>query len=208
MEIVKAENHLPEWASGKPMKVEDLYTDIESQAYDSHFAVILNTEPKKSWLKEHPFAKGVSYIPISKLEFMMSYFFGDWYVEIRDTKLLANSLVVTVRVHYKKALKPEGSEQWHWTDGVGAVPIQVNKDAGATDFLQMKANAVQIGLPAAESYAFKDAVEKLGRIFGKDLNRKDVLDYSVILGTEDAPRFVAPVAAEAPTMAHLNGGVE
>jgi hypothetical protein len=32
--------------------------------------------------------------------------------------------------------------------------------------------------PAAESYALKDAAEKLGRIFGKDINRKDTIDIT------------------------------
>jgi hypothetical protein len=35
-------------------------------------------------------------------------------------------------------------------------------------------------VPAAESYAVKDAAEKIGRIFGKDLNRKDLLTYDSI----------------------------
>ena len=35
--------------------------------------------------------------------------------------------------------------------------------------------------PAAESYAIKDAAEKLGKIFGKDLNRKDVIGYESLL---------------------------
>jgi len=31
--------------------------------------------------------------------------------------------------------------------------------------------------PAAESYAVKDAAEKIGKIFGKDLNRADQIVY-------------------------------
>ena len=34
--------------------------------------------------------------------------------------------------------------------------------------------------PAAESYAIKDAVEKLGKLFGKDLNRKDSMGYDML----------------------------
>jgi hypothetical protein len=33
-------------------------------------------------------------------------------------------------------------------------------------------------LPAAESYAIKDAAEKLGILFGKNLNRKDTIAFS------------------------------
>ena len=34
-----------------------------------------------------------------------------------------------------------------------------------------------MGAPAAESYAVKDAAEKIGKLFGKDLNRKDNINY-------------------------------
>jgi len=35
----------------------------------------------------------------------------------------------------------------------------------------MKTMAIQMGAPAAESLAVKDAAEKIGRIFGRDVNR-------------------------------------
>jgi len=35
-------------------------------------------------------------------------------------------------------------------------------------------------LPAAESYAIKDAAEKLGQIFGSNLNRKDTVQTDTI----------------------------
>lgn len=194
-DIVLVEPKISKWISGEPVKLEELYTDIDSQAYDSQLATILNQEPKKSWIKTHPIAKNVQYIPIEKLEFMLSYFFADWYVEIKESKLLANSLVVTVRVHYKR---PDGN--WRWSDGIGAVAVQTKQGAGATDFMLMNSNAVQIGLPAAESYAFKDAVEKLGRIFGKDLNRKEPTSYDVLLGANGESRFKDNIEVDKPNL--------
>jgi hypothetical protein len=41
----------------------------------------------------------------------------------------------------------------------------------------MNSSAIQIGAPSSESFAVKDACEKFGRIFGKDLNRKDNVNY-------------------------------
>ncbi len=69
------------------------------------------------------------------------------------------------------------TNEWDWQDGVGAAPIQTAKGAAATDFSQVNTAAVQMAAPAAESYAFKDAAEKFGKIFGKDLNRKDEMNY-------------------------------
>lgn len=196
MEIIKAPaSKIQKWIEGEKATLEELYGNIEEQAYSSNLAMILNQEPNKKWIKEHPFAKNVKYISIEKLEFMMSYFFGEWHVELLREGILANSLYAAVRVHYKH---PKG--EWRWSDGIGAVPIQIAKGAAATDFTQMNSSAVQIGLPAAESYAFKDAVEKLGRIFGKDLNRKDLANYAALFGTEQNPRFTENMLVEAPNL--------
>lgn len=190
-EIVKYEPKLP--------KLEELYSSIEKQEGLSELATLLNAPPPQAWIQEHPIAKGVKYIPIEIQEFIMSKVFGDWYTEIRDVKLIANSVAVTIRVWYWYAFKPESAGEWRWTEGVGAVPLQTDKDFGATDFNHIKSNAVQIGLPAAKSYAFKDAVESLGKIFGKDLNRKHGMDYYNLLYTKDGGlRF--PVDSSAPEL--------
>lgn len=45
-----------------------------------------------------------------------------------------------------------------------------------------KADGVQKALPAAKAYAIKDAAEEFGKIFGRDLNRKDTFnDYTSML---------------------------
>jgi hypothetical protein len=95
-------------------------------------------------------------------------------VEIKESKLLANSVVVTIRLH---VLDPISGE-WDWQDGIGATPLQTAKEAGAIEFDKIKSAAVQMGAPAAESMAVKDAAEKFGKLFGKDLGRKEILDYA------------------------------
>jgi hypothetical protein len=42
----------------------------------------------------------------------------------------------------------------------------------------MNSKAIQLWLPAAKSFAIKDAIEHIGRVFGRDLSRKDSLEYS------------------------------
>lgn len=49
------------------------------------------------------------------------------------------------------------------------------------DWNYAKSSGVQIAAPAAETYAIKDAAEKFGKLFGKDLSRKDTLSYDSIL---------------------------
>jgi len=157
-------------------KIVDLYESKDLAIKHNELAILLNQEPKKEWVKEHPMVKGLKYLPIEVVEFLMTSIFLQWRVEIKDSKLIANSVVVTVRVHYQDPITGEMS----WSDGIGATPVQTDKGAGATDFNSIKSNAIQIGFPAAKSYAVKDACELIGRLFGKDLNRKDTMSYDIL----------------------------
>ena len=162
----------------KLVKVEELFAgDLSIARKENELLVLLNHEPKITWVREHPSLNGYKYIPVEILEYLLTSIFTRWWVEVKDVKLIANSVVVTVRLH---AISPvDGSEIWQ--DGIGAAPIQTAKGAGATDFNEMKSAAIQMGAPAAESYAIKDAAEKFGKIFGKDLNRKNGMNYSEML---------------------------
>lgn len=154
--------------------LEDLYSDKAIINKQNQLNIILNAEPKKEWVKTHPFVKNLNYLPIERVEYLLTMIFTKWRVEIKEVKILANSIVTTVRVHVQDPITGE----WDYQDGVGAMPIQVAKDAGsAIAFEKMNSSAIQIGSPASESFAIKDACEKFGRIFGKDLNRKDSVNY-------------------------------
>ena len=144
------------------------------------FLQVVNTEPPKNWVKDHPFAKGVKYLPIEKVELLLTRIFQQWKVEVLREGQLAQSLYVTVRLHY---LDPITSE-WMWQDGVGAAPLKTNKGESAANLSAILNDAVKTGLPAAESFAVKDAAEKIGKLFGKDLNRKDVMDFSPTYATQ------------------------
>jgi hypothetical protein len=139
---------------------------------DAMFQLLVNQEPKKEWIKVHPITKE-PYIPIERIEWLLTNIIVRYKVEILDSKQVANSIVVTVRLHYFDQLHNE----WTFNDGIGAAPLQTDKGSGAIDWNKIKSNAVQIGAPAAESYAVKDAAEKIGKLFGKDLNRKEVISY-------------------------------
>lgn len=172
----------------KPVKlptVADLYSDSELTVKNTALAVLLNADPKKDWIKKNQFANNTEYIPISIQEWLMTRIFGKWRVEVKSVNQLLNSVCVTIRLHFIDPV----THEWDWMDGVGAQPIQMDAGAG-NDITKIKANAIQISAPAAESYAFKDACEKLGRIFGKDLNRKWSMDYSAL--TEQAAARFSP----------------
>jgi len=127
---------------------------------------LLDNPPSEKWIKTH---NNVSYLPISRVEWLLTVIFTKWKVETKKVQLIANSVVVEVRLHVMDPM----TNEWDWQDGVGGAPIQTAKGAGATDFTQMSTYGVQKCAPAAESFAIKDAAEKFGKLFGKDINRNE-----------------------------------
>lgn len=160
---------------------------------------VLNQEPNKSWVKNHPIARDVKYLPIDKVETMLDIIFVQWRVEVLNISQLAQSICCTIRLHYKNPI----SKEWDFQDGVGAVPLKTDKGASAADLSKIKNDAVTTGAPAAKSYAIKDAAEHLGKIFGRDLNRKDVIAYNNIYAEELEPVNWSKEMAQAKTLDDL-----
>lgn len=152
----------------------DLHHDIQTAFKQDQLNLLLNQPVPPAWIKEHPFAKNVKYIPIEKIEFLLTRIFQEWKVEVLAEGQMFNAVYVKVRLHYKNPLTGE----WSFHDGVGAVDVQTAKGESAADLSKIVSNAVMKALPAAESYAIKDAAEKLGELFGKNLNRKDTMAFS------------------------------
>ena len=157
--------------------LQDLRSDIELKADQNALNVLLNAEPPKDWVKEHPVFKKVRYLPIERVEYLLTRIFLKWNVEVKAVQVVANSVVTTIRLYYQDPM----SDQMLWQDGIGAAPLQTDKGAGAVDFNAIKSDAVMKAAPAAESYAIKDAAEKIGKLFGKDLNRADKIMYDSLL---------------------------
>jgi len=164
--------------------LEELSQDTELAFKNDQLNLLLNSEPPVKWLREHPTAKvkndknesvPAKYIPIEKVEFLLTKIFQRWEVEIVDYKQIFQSVAVHVRL---RVFNPVNGE-FITMDGLGAAPIQTDAGASAADLSKIKSAAVMMALPSAESYAIKDAAEKLGKIFGKDLNRRDVLSTEV-----------------------------
>jgi hypothetical protein len=161
--------------------LNELLTDNEDSLKQNALTVLLNQDPPAKWLTEHPMIRGYKYIPIEKIEFLLTRIFGSFNVEIRNTQIVANSVVVTVRLH---VINPINGQPM-WQDGIGAAPIQTDKDKGATDWNAVKTDGVQKAAPAAETYAVKDAAEKFGKIFGRDVARKTTMNYTDLLKKSD-----------------------
>lgn len=169
-----------------PVKIptlQDLIEQDEKYLKDNQLAVLLNQPPPEKWLQKHPILTGHKYLPIERVEYLLTRIFTKWWVEVLDSKIIANSVVVTVRLF---VIDPISKEVKH-NDGIGAAPIQTDAKASATDWTKVKAAGVQMAAPMAKSYAFKDAAESFGKLFGKDASRKNQIDYNDLLKTAKAP---------------------
>lgn len=149
--------------------LQELHLDAQEAFKSDALNILLNQPVPDKWVKDHPMATGVKYLPIDKVEFLLTRIFQQWRLEVVSYQQLFQSVSVHVRLHYKNPVTGE----WLYQDGLGAVAIQTEKGASASDLSKIKSDAVMKALPAAESYALKDAAEKLGVLFGKNLNRKD-----------------------------------
>lgn len=156
---------------------EDLFKAIENQEeafITNQLNNLLQQPPHKDWVKTN---NGLEYLPIDKVEFMLTYIFGTWEWEIKREGILANSVYVTGTLKvWNRWL-----EKWQSHDGIGAVPIQLDKSQPPADIVRpsdlsrLKSQSIQMNLPAAASYAMSNAAARFGKIFGRDLNRKDTV---------------------------------
>jgi len=177
-------NNLP-----KIPTIADLVSESENDYKENALMVILNQPPPEQWLKPHPNAKTkdaqgnsvpARYLPIERVEYLLSRIFGKWWVEVRSVQVIANSVSVTVRLYVTNPL----TKEVEWQDGVGASPIQTDSGPGVMDWSFAKSAGVQMALPSAKAYAIKDASECFGKLFGKDANRQTQIDYTHLLKSE------------------------
>lgn len=166
-------------------KIDELYSDKDMAMRQNELNILLNQEPPPTWLKLHPMVNikkvigGVEqyvplpYLPIQRVEWLLTSIFQEWNVDVKEVKQIANAVCVTVTLSVRNPLTGE----WIRHDGVGAMDIQTKKGASASDLASIVSAAIPKAVPAAKSYAIKDAAECLGKLFGKDLGRADEIGY-------------------------------
>lgn len=178
MQTEFTQRHIPTMA-----EIAKLHHDPQAAFKNDKLLILLNQPPHESYIKKHPIFKvkddngkdvAARYVPIDKVEFLLTYIFGQWYPEILREGYMFNSVYVVVRLHYRHPITGE----WLYVDGIGVKELQLDSGAKASDLSAIKGTAVVIALPIAKSAAIKDAADHIGNIFGGNLNRRDVLMYS------------------------------
>jgi hypothetical protein len=160
----------------KLISLQQLVKDPEAAYKADQLKSYLNQKPPTAWVKENKYANNSKYLPIDKVELMMDVIFQTWKVEVKEVAQLFNGVRVTVRVHYKNPIDNE----WYYHDGVGAKELQTKADTGSlkADFSNINKSAIEMALPIAKTNAEKDACHHIGKLFGRDLNRKDTADFA------------------------------
>ena len=155
--------------------LKDLVSDITLYEKTDELNFLLNQEPPKTWVKEHPFVRGHKYVPIDKVEYLLRKIFKKYRIEILREGTSFNGVYVCVRVHY---LNPVSNE-WDYHDGIGAIHLQVKKGSSPSDLANINNGALSMAFPLAKTLAIKDACDMFGKLFGSDLNRRDSLPASM-----------------------------
>lgn len=158
------ENKIPTLAS--------LHHDVEEAYKNDGLKLLLNQPPHSKWLKRHPIY-GNTYLPIDKIEYLLDRIFQQWQIEILREGVVLNSCYISVRLHYIHPI----SGQWLFHDGIGAKSLQLDEGCKPSELNNIKDSAVMLAMPIAKSFAIKDAAEHFGKLFGRDLNRKDTVEF-------------------------------
>lgn len=176
----------------KKIILAELYNDevLELNYKNELLNYLLNQEPKKEWIAQHPFIKverkdkngnkikvPYEYLPIDKAEYLLRKIFKRFKVEILNVKPLFNAVQVTVRVHFFHPVYNE----WLFHDGCGAEELQTASGSGGVkpDFSNVNRGAAKMATPLAKSLAVKDACDHFGKLFGADLNRNNTLNFTI-----------------------------
>lgn len=155
-------------------KLADIHGDPALALKNDALKTLLNQPTPAQFIKKNRFVTGnPEYLPIDKVELMLDIIFQKWRIEVLRVDIIFNSIAVTVRLHY---LDPVSGE-WMFHDGVGAKSVQTDQGFSAADLGHIKDAAVQMALPTAKSFAIRDAADHLGKMFGRDLNRKDTVEF-------------------------------
>ena len=157
--------------------IKDLYSSKEIAVKNDQYTALMNQPPASEWVKEHPFIKGYKYLPIERVEYLLKSIFKKYSIEILREGTSFNGVYVVVRVHYLHPI----SNEMDFHDGIGAVELQTKKGTSPSDLSNINNGALGMAFPVAKSRAVKDAADHLGKIFGSDLNRKDVINYTIDL---------------------------
>lgn len=158
-------NKLPSVAPKAVNEVEDFTSQLQD------FLNILNQSPDPQQVKVNQYANNSRYLPIEYLESQLDLLFGGlWQLKhVGGVNFVGNSITANVELSIFHPV----AKIWLSRAGSGAVQVQLDQNGYA------KPKSVEKAAGAALAMAEKNAIKKLGGVFGKYLNRggDEVAEY-------------------------------
>jgi hypothetical protein len=146
-----------------------------------NFLTKLNGNPSPESIDKTPDGKA-STILISHIEMLLDeYFFGLWETENFKWSVVANEVVGSIDLCF---YHPTAGIRMRRT-GAAAIQIMVDKGANPLDVNAKKSNALDMGFPKLKAECIKNAANSLGKLFGRDLNRKKQDVYKPLISKKD-----------------------
>lgn len=138
----------------------------------------LQQQPPKNEIQVNAMAGNSKYLPISFIEMQLDeLFFGMWSTDKFQYSQVGNEMVGSIEL---KVYHPIAKE-WITRTGAAGVMIQFKKGSDVTDYNQKIANTLVKDFPHLKAECLKNAARSLGKIFGRDLNRKFEDSYTPLI---------------------------
>lgn len=171
-----------------------------------NFLIRLNQQPDPKSLEKTPDGRAYT-LPISHCEMTLDeLFFGLWSTQNFHTNIIANEvvgsleLVVTHPVTGKELRRTGAAAIQITVDRVPEGVTGSERNRWALNPDNKKPNALDLSYPKLKAECLKNAAASLGKIFGRDINRKIADVYKPVLAVEQP---ATPTAQLAPPA--LNG---
>lgn len=146
-----------------------------------NFLKRLNSEPNQSEIKINQHAGNSRYLPISFIEMTLDeYFFGQWSTENFRWQVMANEVVGSIDLIVEHPVSGKTIKR----TGCSAVMIRQKRGAGVTQIEEKIHNALEMDFPHLKADCIRNAAQSLGKLFGRDLNRKFADNYRPIITSE------------------------
>ncbi len=145
------------------------------------FRKFLNLEPSKKWLEKSYDGKYLT-IKIGELQQLLDMvYFGEWSDKNFRYEVIGNEVVGIVDLHLTHPLTGTVRQ----LIGTAAVVIMVDKGADPMDISKKKPKALETGFPKLSAMCLKNAARKIGKLFGRDINRDVSFDAPDVVSIQD-----------------------
>lgn len=161
--------------SSTPAQLSD--SQKEKMALE-RFMKALNTPPNDSEVMTNAHAGNTKYLPISYIEMALDeMFFGMWKTENFRFQVMVNEIVGSIDLHVKHPITGE----WIVRTGASATMIRQQKGATISEVDKKIHNALEMDMPHLKTDCISNAAKSLGKMFGRDLNRKFTDAYKPLI---------------------------